>query len=684
MEDAPNVGGAAVAGKEDDDRASTGAVVRPKINDTGTAAQGGETPAVAQVHDTAAKVLTRLKQTLRPRVDNASTFDARSGADLAIQAASATATATTSTTATTATLATPAATAATATTDAQDQVPVTLELGSYAPVLDWFREEPVNSERLEVARLVPGTVVRILVVDTADDAGARCSATARLTASGLSHNFKDAAEVVVPLALQSRHKLRVGDVARAVIVDAGRVAARLRPKWGVHTAVASVLHHHAPYGYMLPLGIISGKGASYLSSLQLSSAYLNPETNEEYIAQFGNTDGGSLLSIIHSFKPSESDTFLALRKQQDKDLSMQSVARGVQYQKEGKFADARRCYNRAMALDPKNVEAMVALGTLFTKQNKFEGAVKMLRDALSLNPDHSNATLYLEITLMRQASDLQHKDKLVEAAEVLTRAAQLMGPRRSEALNLIRSIHRTLERRAAATERATTAARATFGSMKTSSSQAAIRQRHASSSSSLSSTLHTRTGGSTVSALKSLLKESTSSSSGSGSSSSDDDSSSESDDRRRRRRRHKHRHKHRHNDNSGDDDDNGNPGDGDGDGDERRREKRRKARQKESRKRHKREKKKKKKKKKSKRRHHKSSSDGGDSDDSAGGGDGDSAHELRRKRSKRSGDDDDGGGGGDDDDEGGTRAEKDKRSHRHKKKKKKHKHRRSHSRQPEE
>jgi Tfp pilus assembly protein PilF len=53
-----------------------------------------------------------------------------------------------------------------------------------------------------------------------------------------------------------------------------------------------------------------------------------------------------------------------LYKQQNKNLALQSVQRGVGLFRDGKNQDAMHSYNKALSIDENNVEAYVARGAL--------------------------------------------------------------------------------------------------------------------------------------------------------------------------------------------------------------------------------------------------------------------------------------------------------------------------------
>ncbi len=57
----------------------------------------------------------------------------------------------------------------------------------------------------------------------------------------------------------------------------------------------------------------------------------------------------------------------------------------------GDYDEARRCYSKALELQPGNVDALVARGAALANQRDFPPAASDLRHALSLDPNNKNA-----------------------------------------------------------------------------------------------------------------------------------------------------------------------------------------------------------------------------------------------------------------------------------------------------
>ncbi|KXZ56581.1 hypothetical protein GPECTOR_1g522 [Gonium pectorale] len=79
--------------------------------------------------------------------------------------------------------------------------------------------------------------------------------------------------------------------------------------------------------------------------------------------------------------------------------ALEAVKQGVAAAKQGNYADAHKCYERALELDPRSAEAHVARGAAHANQRAFPAAEADLRAALRLDPGHRNAAAYLEAVL---------------------------------------------------------------------------------------------------------------------------------------------------------------------------------------------------------------------------------------------------------------------------------------------
>jgi tetratricopeptide (TPR) repeat protein len=80
--------------------------------------------------------------------------------------------------------------------------------------------------------------------------------------------------------------------------------------------------------------------------------------------------------------------------------------------------EARRDYERALRLDPKNAEATNNLGTILYSQKDYKGAIRLYKRALKLNP--RNSTIYCNLGTAYFA-----KEKYKDGAEAYRTALEL-------------------------------------------------------------------------------------------------------------------------------------------------------------------------------------------------------------------------------------------------------------------
>lgn len=110
-----------------------------------------------------------------------------------------------------------------------------------------------------------------------------------------------------------------------------------------------------------------------------------------------------------------------------------SVAEGIAHFKEGRHAEAFQCLNKALQIDPKNVEGLVARGALFANSGSFTKAIVDFEAALKINQNHVNAKKYLGETLLALGRSYEEDGKFEEAQKAYIDCLNI-NPHHQEAL----------------------------------------------------------------------------------------------------------------------------------------------------------------------------------------------------------------------------------------------------------
>jgi tetratricopeptide (TPR) repeat protein len=71
--------------------------------------------------------------------------------------------------------------------------------------------------------------------------------------------------------------------------------------------------------------------------------------------------------------------------------------------------------NKALSIDSRNVEGLVARGALYANSGSFKKAVEDFETALKLNPSHANARKYMGETLVALGRSFEEENKIEEA-----------------------------------------------------------------------------------------------------------------------------------------------------------------------------------------------------------------------------------------------------------------------------
>lgn len=89
--------------------------------------------------------------------------------------------------------------------------------------------------------------------------------------------------------------------------------------------------------------------------------------------------------------------------------------------------------NKALSIDPRNVEGLVARGALYANSGSFTKAIVDFEAALKLNGSHANAKKYLCETLLALGRNYEEENKFEEARKAYIDCLKI-NPHHQEAL----------------------------------------------------------------------------------------------------------------------------------------------------------------------------------------------------------------------------------------------------------
>lgn len=111
-----------------------------------------------------------------------------------------------------------------------------------------------------------------------------------------------------------------------------------------------------------------------------------------------------------------------------------SVAEGIEHFKEGRHSEAFQCLNKALTIDPRNVEGLVARGALYANNGSFKKAVDDFETALKINPSHANARKYMGETLVALGRSYEEDNRIDDAKKAYQDCLAII-PHHEEAQN---------------------------------------------------------------------------------------------------------------------------------------------------------------------------------------------------------------------------------------------------------
>nr|CAG4640008.1 EOG090X05S8 [Daphnia pulex] len=189
-------------------------------------------------------------------------------------------------------------------------------------------------------------------------------------------------------------------------------------------------------------------GKSYEECLQSNRTFRNPSAIEHLSKSLGlnlsNDVPDSFLKGLNA--PIESSDYAdELRKSQNSKWATKSVAEGIKYFKAGLETEAFQCLNKALHIDPVNIEGLVARGALYANRGSYDKAITDFEAALKERPNHANATNYLSETLVAYAKQYED-EKNVDMAIQLYQKCLGVNPSHPEARASLQRLSKSRQR----------------------------------------------------------------------------------------------------------------------------------------------------------------------------------------------------------------------------------------------
>lgn len=128
-----------------------------------------------------------------------------------------------------------------------------------------------------------------------------------------------------------------------------------------------------------------------------------------------------------------------MRQTQASKWAFRSVAEGIDHFKAGRHSEAFQCLNKALTVDPKNVEGLVARGALYANSGSFKKAIDDFETALKFNQTHANARKYMAETLVALGRSYEDEKKFEDAQKAYENCLAI-APYHEEARNSIEYI----------------------------------------------------------------------------------------------------------------------------------------------------------------------------------------------------------------------------------------------------
>ncbi|XP_014095594.2 tetratricopeptide repeat protein 14 homolog isoform X1 [Bactrocera oleae] len=163
--------------------------------------------------------------------------------------------------------------------------------------------------------------------------------------------------------------------------------------------------------------IDENKLEKYEDYMLKSKEFLNP--NYDMLYEINGLDVNETYTFMTSLKhPFPRDEYAKeLRRTQASKWAFRSVAEGIEHFKNGNHVEAFQCLNKALTIDPRNVEGLVARGALYANKGSFLKAVDDFEKALKLNTYHVNARKYMGETLVALGRRYEDENRIKDATK---------------------------------------------------------------------------------------------------------------------------------------------------------------------------------------------------------------------------------------------------------------------------
>ncbi|XP_010142175.1 PREDICTED: tetratricopeptide repeat protein 14, partial [Buceros rhinoceros silvestris] len=227
---------------------------------------------------------------------------------------------------------------------------------------------------------------------------------------------------------------QTGDLIRAAIKDIDRYHQKVTvslyssalPPSLSSTSLGVITSDDFPLHYKRSMEV-ANTGETFEEVLHRSPGFANPSLVEYLAEKLGLSESNppSLMRSLQIKNFNEEDFAPALRKKQSASWALTCVKAGVDYFKVGRHVEAMNEYNKALEIDPQNVEALVARGALYATKGSLNKAIGDFEVALENCPTHRNARKYLCQTLVERGGQLEEEDKLLNAENYYKKALSL-------------------------------------------------------------------------------------------------------------------------------------------------------------------------------------------------------------------------------------------------------------------